>query len=112
MSVEVGQATRSPSFSWAWDPGHEIHRRISSPVGLRKRGNYLRQRGYENYRSNSGRAEIKILLNLRRLRASERQWRPGIDYGRREFPYGSPNYSCLLLGTIVRVSIFTRLSCI
>lgn len=81
MSVEVGQATRSPSFS-GLGPGHEIHRRISSPVGLRKRGNYLRQRGYENYRPNSS-AEIKILLNLRRLRASERQWRPGIDYGAR-----------------------------
>lgn len=78
MSVEVGQPTRSLSFS---DPGssHEVHRRISSPVGLRKRGNYLRQRGYENYRANSS-VRIKILLNLRCLHASERQWQR-IDYG-------------------------------
>lgn len=59
VSVEVGQATRSPSFS-GLGPGHEIHRRISSPVGLRKRGNYLRQRGYENYRPNSSELRLKF----------------------------------------------------
>ena len=74
-----------PLFSnWVY----EIHRRISGPVGLRKRGNYPRQRGYEITGPDSSWARIKILLNLRRLHV--RKDNGNVSIMGCEFPCGSP----------------------